>query len=58
MFSTALILGLAWTTFALDSPPGLVTPIACQLIAAEVSNATDVYYPGSSKSPFSYRLAE
>ncbi|PBK85365.1 FAD-binding domain-containing protein [Armillaria gallica] len=47
MFSTALILGLAWTAFALDSPPGLVTPTACQRIAAEVSNATNVYYPGS-----------
>ncbi len=52
MFSTALILGLAWAAFALDSPPGLVTLTACQRIAAEVSNATNVYYLGSWKSPF------
>ncbi|KAK0447288.1 FAD dependent oxidoreductase [Armillaria borealis] len=47
MYSAALILALAWTAFGLDSPPGLDTPVACHRIAAEVSNATDVYYPGS-----------
>ncbi|PBK61215.1 FAD-binding domain-containing protein [Armillaria solidipes] len=47
MFPAVLILALAWSAFALDSPPGLDAPIACQRIAAEVSNATDVYYSGS-----------
>lgn len=47
MLSAALILGLVCSAFRLDPPPGLDTPIACLHIAAEVSKATDVYYPGS-----------